>query len=58
VLALISLPTYDPNTLDAEWETLINAPGKPLNRVVQGSYQPGSMLGLPDGGGFAFKAAA
>ncbi len=48
VLSLISLPTYDPNTLDADWETLVAAPGNPFfNRVLQGNYQPGGMLQTP-----------
>jgi peptidoglycan glycosyltransferase len=48
VLALISLPTYNPNTLDADWETLTQAPGKPFfNRAIQGNYQPGGILQTP-----------
>lgn len=48
VLALVSLPTYDPNTLDADWETLKVDPNNPFfNRAVQGSYQPGSTLQTP-----------
>lgn len=48
VLALVSLPTYDPNTLDANWETLSKAPGKPFfNRALQGAYQPGIALQTP-----------
>lgn len=48
VLALVSLPTYDPNTLDANWETLTKAPGKPFfNRALQGNYQPGGTLETP-----------
>ncbi len=48
LLALVSLPTYDPNTLDDDWDTLIEAPGNPFfNRVLQGSYQPGTMMQLP-----------
>jgi peptidoglycan glycosyltransferase len=48
VLALVSLPTYNPNTLDADWEQLIEAPGNPFfNRVLQGQYQPGGMLQTP-----------
>ncbi|MBC7813142.1 MAG: hypothetical protein H7175_18435 [Burkholderiales bacterium] len=48
VLALVSLPTYDPNTLDADWETLIAAEGNPFfNRVLQGRYQPGGALQTP-----------
>lgn len=45
VLAMVSLPTYDPNTLDANWETLVAAPGNPFfNRALQGNYQPGGTL--------------
>jgi penicillin-binding protein A len=48
VLALVSLPSYDPNTLEANWETLTKAPGKPFfNRVLQGAYQPGGTLETP-----------
>lgn len=48
ILALVSLPTYNPNTLDADWQTLIAAPGNPFfNRVLQGKYQPGGMLQTP-----------
>lgn len=45
VLAMISRPEYNPNTLDADWDTL-TAPGNPdaqlLNRATQGLYPPGS----------------
>jgi penicillin-binding protein A len=48
VLALVSLPTYDPNTLDANWETLVAAPGNPFfNRALQSTYQPGGMFYTP-----------
>jgi penicillin-binding protein A len=48
VLALVSLPGYDPNSLDTEWENLIVAEGKPFfNRVLQGQYQAGGMLQTP-----------
>ncbi len=48
VLALVSLPTYNPNTLDADWNELIQDAGKPFfNRVLQGSYQPGGLLQTP-----------
>jgi peptidoglycan glycosyltransferase len=48
VLALISQPTYNPNTLDADWETLKTDPNNPFfNRAVQGSYQPGGTLQTP-----------
>ncbi len=45
ILGLVSLPTYNPNTLDADWEMLIEAPGKPFfNRALQANYQPGGTL--------------
>ncbi len=45
ILAMISLPSYDPNTLDETWETLIESRDDPFfNRVIQGSYQPGATL--------------
>lgn len=48
VLGLVSLPTFDPNTLDENWDSLIEDEGKPFfNRVLQGRYQPGGMLQTP-----------
>jgi peptidoglycan glycosyltransferase len=48
VLGLLSLPTYDPNRLDVNWDVLVAAPQKPFfNRVLQGQYQPGSALQTP-----------
>jgi peptidoglycan glycosyltransferase len=48
ILGLISLPTYDPNTLDTDWDMLAAAPQKPFfNRVLQGQYQPGGTLQTP-----------
>lgn len=48
ILAMVSMPTYDPNTLDADWERLRDSPGQPFfNRVVQGRYQPGGALQTP-----------
>jgi peptidoglycan glycosyltransferase len=45
VLAMASFPTYDPNTLDADWKTLSTDPAAPLlNRATQGLYQPGAIL--------------
>ena len=45
VLALASHPTYDPNTLEAQWETLVNDPQAPLlNRATFNLYQPGGAL--------------
>ncbi|MFW5771946.1 MAG: penicillin-binding transpeptidase domain-containing protein [Phototrophicaceae bacterium] len=45
VLGMISQPTFDPATLDANWPQLVEDPGEPFfNRAVQGGYQPGSMI--------------
>ncbi len=42
LLAMVSLPTYDPGQLDEQWDNLINTDGNPFfNRVLQGNYQPG-----------------
>jgi len=48
ILALVSLPTFDPNTLDTEWDLLRETEGNPFfNRVLQGRYQPGGVLETP-----------
>lgn len=48
VLALVSLPTFNPNTLDTDWNDLIDDPGNPFfNRVLQGRYQPGTIIQMP-----------
>ena len=45
ILALASHPTYDPNYLDEQWETLVNDPRAPLlNRATLALYQPGGAL--------------
>ena len=45
ILALASHPTYDPNTLEAQWEKLVADPLSPLlNRATLGLYQPGGAL--------------
>jgi cell division protein FtsW (lipid II flippase)/cell division protein FtsI/penicillin-binding protein 2 len=45
VLALSSSPTYDPNSLDSAWDTLVAAPQAPfLNRATQGLYSPGPLF--------------
>lgn len=42
LLAMVSAPTYDPNTLDADWSDLVRASNTPmLNRAAQGLYPPG-----------------
>ena len=45
VLAMVSKPDYNPNTLLSDWDQLIskdNATGQLLNRATQGLYPPGS----------------
>lgn len=48
ILAMVSRPAFDPNTLDEEWEALTGedenakSQAKLLNRVSQGLYPPGS----------------
>jgi len=50
VLALVSMPTFDPNLLvddisDQNWEKLNASPDKPLfNRAVASAYPPGSTI--------------
>lgn len=45
VLGMISQPTFDPQTLDANWAELVTDPGQPFfNRAMQGGYQPGGMI--------------
>ncbi len=43
VLAMVSVPTYDPGALETKGEDLLKDPSSPLlNRVTQGKYPPGS----------------
>jgi peptidoglycan glycosyltransferase len=43
VLALASIPSYDPNRLDALWSALLHDPASPLvDRSTGGLYPPGS----------------
>lgn len=45
VLAMASNPTFDPNSLDYDWDNLIQDTDAPLlNRVTQGVYRPGSTM--------------
>ena len=45
VLAMVSEPSFDPNTLNETYPTLREADASPLlNRVTQGLYQPGGAL--------------
>jgi peptidoglycan glycosyltransferase len=48
VLAMASRPAFDPNTLDANWKTLLTDPSGPLlNRATVGLYQPGAIFETP-----------
>lgn len=44
ILAMVSKPDFDPGTVEAEWDKLIedSEKGVLLNRVTQGLYPPGS----------------
>jgi cell division protein FtsW (lipid II flippase) len=45
ILALASSPSFDPNRLAEDWETLLASQEAPLlNRATQGRYQPGLAL--------------
>ena len=45
VRAMVSRPTFDPNRIDDEFETLTaEEPGPLFNRAAQGLYQPGLLL--------------
>ena len=50
ILAMVSKPDYDPNTIEQEWENLLsdNESGTLLNRVTQGLYPPGSTFKIVD----------
>lgn len=45
ILAMVSKPDFDPNTVEENWET-INSEGSTVlyNRVTQGQYAPGSVF--------------
>lgn len=45
ILAMVSKPSYNPNTVAENWETLINDSDSALyNRATQGQYTPGSVF--------------
>lgn len=45
ILAMVSKPSFNPNTLDQKWESISGGSNSPLlNRAVQGLYPPGSIL--------------
>jgi len=54
ILAMATAPAFDANTLEAEWESLVQDDAAPLfNRAADGLYPPGSALGP-----FMYAAAA
>jgi peptidoglycan glycosyltransferase len=45
IMAAASYPTFDPNNLEAHWDSLVNNQQAPLlNRAFQGAYPPGSVI--------------
>lgn len=45
ILALVSSPGFDPNTVEEDWETIESDENSPLiNRALQGLYPPGSVF--------------
>jgi cell division protein FtsW (lipid II flippase) len=46
ILTLASSPTFDPNHIAEDWESLVERTDSPLiNRATQAAYQPGTSLG-------------
>ncbi len=50
ILALVSKPDFDPNTIEANWDYFLNTDteGTLLNRATQGQYPPGSTFKMVD----------
>lgn len=48
VLAMVSTPAYDPNTIEDDWDSIVSDPDSSvlLNRATQGLYPPGSTFKL------------
>ncbi|MCD8300951.1 MAG: penicillin-binding protein 2 [Clostridiales bacterium] len=46
VLAMVSKPDFDPNTLEANWDSIVNDDDSSvlLNRATSGTYPPGSVF--------------
>ncbi|HWR40491.1 MAG TPA: FtsW/RodA/SpoVE family cell cycle protein [Patescibacteria group bacterium] len=45
VLSMVSKPSFNPNTLDSDWNTISQSADSPLlNRASQGLYPPGSII--------------
>lgn len=48
IWSMLSQPNYNANTLDQDWDSLLNNPDKALiNRVFQGQYQAGTSIHIP-----------
>ncbi len=50
ILAMVSKPDYDPNTIEEEWDSISQNEDKSalLNRATQGLYPPGSTFKIMD----------
>lgn len=50
VLVSVSKPDFNPNTVDADWDALVNdaTNSSLLNRATQGAYPPGSIFKVVD----------
>lgn len=47
ILAVVSKPDFNPNTIDDDWEEIVNgSESRLLNRAMQGAYAPGSVFKL------------
>lgn len=45
IIAMVSLPDYDPNRIEREWESVTSGESTVLfNRATQGNYAPGSIF--------------
>ena len=46
ILAMVSKPDFDPNTIDQDWDSIMSDEGNSclLNRAAQGLYPPGSVF--------------
>lgn len=45
ILAMVSKPSFDPEEIDASWESIVGDTDSPLlNRALQGLYPPGSAI--------------
>ena len=54
ILACVSKPDFDPNTIARDWDTITadNSSGQLINRATQGLYPPGSTFKILDSAAF------